>query len=218
MGLKLLVIDDHPLVLKGIIAALHTLGKDITVLSARDGEKGLSLAKENADLDMVLLDLALPGPGRTSGYALISRIHEHTPSVPVLVVSALEAPENVRLAISSGAMGFVPKSAGSEVLLTALKQVLDGNISVPETLDFGDWDDGEGAQPHPHPDVRQLTRRQLQVLTAVCQGKTNREVALELGLSEKTIKAHVTGVFKVLHVQNRTQAVLIARRLGMMPR
>jgi len=214
MSLKLLVIDDHPLVQKGMIAALQTLRNGITVLSAPDAEEGMQRVSENTDLDLVLLDLALPGSGQDTGYAFICSLREQIPTLPVLVVSALEAPENVRLAINAGAMGFVPKSAGSEVLLKALDHVLDGGISVPEMVDFSDWDDGEG----PTPDVRRLTRRQLQVLAAVCEGKTNREVALELGLSEKTIKAHMTAVFKVLHVQSRTQAIVVARRLGMTPR
>jgi two-component system, NarL family, nitrate/nitrite response regulator NarL len=213
MSLKLLVIDDHPLVLKGITAALQTLGQDTRVLSARDGEEGMSLADENPDLDLVLLDLALPGG--TSGYGLISRLHERMPSLPVIVVSALDEPENIRLAINAGAMGFVPKSAGSNVLIDALKDVLEGNISVPESAQHGSA--GEADALRSPPDASQLTPRQLEVLTGVCHGKTNKEVATDLGLSEKTIKAHVTAIFKVLGVVNRTQAALIARRFGMMP-
>jgi DNA-binding NarL/FixJ family response regulator len=214
MSLKLLVIDDHPLVLKGIAAALQSLGQDTRVLAARDGEEGMSLASENPDLDLVLLDLALPGG--TSGYGLISRLHERMPSLPVVVVSALDEPENVRLAISAGAMGFVPKSAGSEVLIDALKDVLEGNISVPESAQHTGYLETQEALRAP-PDGSQLTARQVEVLTGVCQGKTNKEVAMDLGLSEKTIKAHVTAIFKVLGVVNRTQAALVARRLGMMP-
>jgi two-component system, NarL family, nitrate/nitrite response regulator NarL len=213
MSLKLLVIDDHPLVLKGITAALQTLGQDTRVLTAGDGEEGMNLANENPDLDLVLLDLALPGG--CSGYGLISRLHERMPSLPVIVVSALDEPENIRLAINAGAMGFVPKSAGSNVLIDALKDVLEGNISVPESAQQGSDEPDEPLRTPP--DASQLTPRQLEVLTGVCHGKTNKEVATDLGLSEKTIKAHVTAIFKVLGVVNRTQAALIARRLGMMP-
>lgn len=215
MTLKLLVIDDHPLMMKGIIAALQTLPERAIVLSAYDGEQALAALKQNPELDLVLLDLALPGPERTSGYALIARIHERMPALPVLVVSALEEPENVRLALSAGAMGFVPKSAAADLLISAVQNVLAGNISVPASFDLLHCEADRGGN---QPDVRNLTRRQFQVLKGVCQGKTNRQVATELGVTEKTIKTHITGVFKALRVVTRTQAVLIARRLGMMPR
>lgn len=215
MSLKVLVIDDHPLVLKGVIAALQTLPGHTTVLCARDGEQGLKLVQQHAELDLVLLDLALPGADRANGgYDMITRLHERWPALPVLVVSALEDPQNVELALRRGAKGFVPKSAGSETLLNAIQDVLAGVVSVPRSVDIRAY----GASDAPGPDVGKLTRRQLQVLKAVCQGKTNRQAAEELGLAEKTVKAHITGVFKALQVVTRTQAVLIARRLGMMPR
>lgn len=217
MSLKLLVIDDHPLVREGVVAALQTLGKDTHVLAAGDGEEGLSLAFDNPDLDLVLLDIALPG---MSGFRLITRLHDRLPSLPIVVLSALEEPENVRQAISAGAMGFVPKSAAPYVLIQALNEVLEGNISVPQRL--CDTEDGAlepgnpDTPPQPPPDVGQLSMRQIEVLSGICQGKTNRQIGDELTLSEKTIKAHVTSIFKVLGVVNRTQAVLVARRLGMM--
>ncbi|MBS0421541.1 MAG: response regulator transcription factor [Proteobacteria bacterium] len=219
--MKVLVIDDHPLVQEGVSAALDTLADDVTVMSARDGEQGLAMAAENPDLDLVLLDLALPG---ISGFNLIGKLHEKLPSLPVVVLSALEDPENVRHAINAGAMGFVPKSAATKVLIEVLQQVLEGNVTVPLALQSsgppishalpgaaGSNDAGATAEP----DVALLTLRQLEVLSRVCQGKTNKQIATELGLSEKTVKAHVTAIFKVLGVVNRTQAVLVARRVGM---
>jgi DNA-binding NarL/FixJ family response regulator len=219
MTLKVLVIDDHPLVQEGVSAALETLADDVTVMSARDGEQGLGLAAENPDLDLVLLDLALPG---ISGFNLIGKLHEKLPSLPVVVLSALEDPENVRHAINAGAMGFVPKSAATKVLIEVLQQVLEGNVTVPlalqssgppvsHALPGATGDSPSGGEP----DVALLTLRQLEVLSRVCQGKTNKQIATELGLSEKTVKAHVTAIFKVLGVVNRTQAVLVARRVGM---
>jgi two-component system nitrate/nitrite response regulator NarL len=222
MTLKVLVIDDHPLVQEGVSAALNTLADDVTVMSARDGEQGLAMAAENPDLDLVLLDLALPG---ISGFNLIGKLHDKLPSLPVVVLSALEDPENVRHAINAGAMGFVPKSAATKVLIEVLQQVLEGNVTVPLALQSSgpplshalpgaaDSSDGQGGTAEP--DVALLTLRQLEVLSRVCQGKTNKQIATELGLSEKTVKAHVTAIFKVLGVVNRTQAVLVARRVGM---
>ena len=221
MTLKVLVIDDHPLVQEGVSAALESLADKVTVMAARDAEQGLALAAENPDLDLVLLDLALPG---ISGFNLIGKLHEKLPSLPVVVLSALEDPENVRHAINAGAMGFVPKSAATKVLIEVLQQVLEGNVTVPLALQSsgppvshalpgaaGSSDGHATAEP----DVALLTLRQLEVLSRVCQGKTNKQIATELGLSEKTVKAHVTAIFKVLGVVNRTQAVLVARRVGM---
>jgi two-component system, NarL family, nitrate/nitrite response regulator NarL len=219
MTLKVLVIDDHPLVQEGVSAALESLADDVTVMAARDAEQGLATAAENPDLDLVLLDLALPG---MSGFNLIGKLHERLPSLPVVVLSALEEPENVRHAINAGAMGFVPKSAATRVLIEVLQQVLEGNVTVPLALQSsgppvshalpGATGDTPSAS---EPDVALLTLRQLEVLSRVCQGKTNKQIATELGLSEKTVKAHVTAIFKVLGVVNRTQAVLVARRVGM---
>jgi two-component system, NarL family, nitrate/nitrite response regulator NarL len=220
MTLKVLVIDDHPLVQEGVSAALETLADHVIVMSARDGEQGLGLAAENPDLDLVLLDLALPG---ISGFNLIGKLHEKLPSLPVVVLSALEDPENVRHAINAGAMGFVPKSAATKVLIEVLQQVLEGNVTVPLALQSSGPPvshalPGASSGDSPlggEPDVALLTLRQLEVLSRVCQGKTNKQIATELGLSEKTVKAHVTAIFKVLGVVNRTQAVLVARRVGM---
>jgi two-component system, NarL family, nitrate/nitrite response regulator NarL len=222
MTLKVLVIDDHPLVQEGVSAALESLADKVTVMAARDAEQGLALAAEHPDLDLVLLDLALPG---MSGFNLIGKLHERLPSLPVVVLSALEDPENVRHAINAGAMGFVPKSAATRVLIEVLQQVLEGNVTVPLALQSVGQPvshalpNGSTGSPQVgnsnEPDVALLTLRQLEVLSRVCQGKTNKQIATELGLSEKTVKAHVTAIFKVLGVVNRTQAVLVARRVGM---
>ncbi len=217
MPLKVLVIDDHPLVQEGVAAALESLGHDVNVISAADSEQGLTAAAANPDIDLVLLDLALPG---MSGLGLISALHQRFPSLPVVVLSAMEDPENVRHAIAAGAMGFVPKSAQTRVLIEVLQQVLEGNVSVPSILGSAGLGAAAAAGTtaagtSTEPDVALLTLRQLEVLSRLCQGKTNKQVATELGLSEKTVKAHVTAIFKVLGVVNRTQAVLVARRIGM---
>src|SRR5690349_20632105 len=167
MPLKVLVIDDHPLVQEGVSAALESLADDVTVMAARDAEQGLALAAEHPDLDLVLLDLALPG---MSGFNLIGKLHERLPSLPVVVLSALEEPENVRYAINAGAMGFVPKSAATRVLIEVLQQVLEGNVTVPLALQSvgqpvshalpGGGTSSSGAAPGGEPDVALLTLRQ----------------------------------------------------------
>ena len=220
MPFKLLVIDDHPLVQEGVVAALDSIRQDIRVISAHNAEEGLAAAAANPDLDLVLLDLALPG---MSGLAVINRLRQRFPSLPVVVLSAMEDAGSVRQAVDAGAVGFVPKSAPTRVLIEVLQQVLTGNVAIPTPVSQAGVGDGQACDSSStcassgirlEPNVAPLTVRQMEVLSGVCQGKTNKQIAMELGLSEKTVKAHVTAIFKVLGVANRTQAVLVARRVG----
>ena len=216
MPLKLLVIDDHPLVQEGVAAALEALGLDVRIVSARGSDQGMSAAASTPDLDAVLLDVAMPG---VNGFALIGEMRKRFNDVPVIVLSALDDPTNVKRAMDSGAAGFIPKSSPTDVLIKVLQQVLKGNAAVePNAAVAAKHMNGsaQAADTEGAPDASLLTLRQLQVLSRVCQGKTNKQIASELGLSEKTVKAHVTAIFKILGVVNRTQAVLVARRMGML--
>lgn len=208
---KILVIDDHPLVLEGIAAALEGFGDGVRIVAARTADKGLAAATEHPDLDLVLLDVALPG---VSGFALIGKLRERFPSLPIVVLSALDDAASVSRAMNAGAMGFVPKSSATRVLINVVQQVLDGS-ATPQTLaatrPASTATAVAGVKEH---DVSLLTLRQIEVLSRVCQGKANKQIATELGLSEKTVKAHVTAIFKVLGVANRTQAALAARSVG----
>jgi two-component system, NarL family, nitrate/nitrite response regulator NarL len=218
MPLKLLVIDDHPLVQEGVAAALEALGLDVRIVAARGSDHGLAAAAANPDLDAVLIDVAVPG---MNGFAVIGEMRKRFPELPVIVLSALEDPANVKRALDSGAAGFIPKSSSTDVLIKVLQQVLKGNAAVEPSANASarngaNGSGGHAASTETTPDATLLTLRQLQVLSRVCQGKTNKQIASELGLSEKTVKAHVTAIFKILGVVNRTQAVLVARRMGML--
>ena len=211
MALKLLVIDDHPLILEGVAAALEGLGHGVRIVAARTAEKGLAAAAANPDLDLVLLDVALPG---VSGFALISKLRERFPMLPIVVLSALDDAASVSRAMNAGAMGFVPKSSATRVLINVLKSVLEGNVSPATLSATKPASVAMAASGVKDSQVSLLTLRQIEVLSRVCQGKANKQIATELGLSEKTVKAHVTAIFKVLGVANRTQAALAARSVG----
>ncbi len=218
MPLKLLVIDDHPLVQEGVAAALEALGLDVRIVAARGADQGLAAAAANPDLDAILIDVAVPG---MNGFAVIGEMRKRFTELPVIVLSALEDPANVKRALDSGAAGFIPKSSSTDVLIKVLQQVLKGNAAVEPNAAAASARNGMNGSGSPSshettPDATLLTLRQLQVLSRVCQGKTNKQIASELGLSEKTVKAHVTAIFKILGVVNRTQAVLVARRMGML--
>jgi two-component system, NarL family, nitrate/nitrite response regulator NarL len=211
--MKLLVVDDHPIVRDGLAALLARLGPDIVVLQVGDAARAIAMAVEHADLDIVILDIAMPG---MDGLRALSEFGRVRPELPVIVISASEDARDAREALAKGALGYVPKSASQHTLLSAIRLVLDGDLYVPPLI--------LGETPlSPAPDPRGaaapagpvLTRRQIDVLKQLSQGKSNKSIALELGLSEKTVKAHVTAIFKALNVINRTQAAAAGREAGL---
>jgi two-component system, NarL family, nitrate/nitrite response regulator NarL len=217
MSLKLLVVDDHPLFREGISAALEASGRDFDIIQAADAREGIELAEGSGDFDAVLLDVALPG---MNGFVAIREFRLRCPLLPVVIVSALDNASNARRALSAGAAGFIPKSTPTAQVIEALHQVLAGGVYLPlpvsDSLAAADVDTGNYPQRVAlEPEAGSLTVRQIEVLGFLCQGKGNKEIAADFGLSEKTVKTHLSAIFKVLRVVNRTQAVLAARRLGL---
>jgi len=200
---KLLVIDDHPVVREGLAMVLRQLAGAPEVLEASDGEQGLALLAQHADVRGVLVDLRMAG---LAGLPTLARLRASRPELPVMVISASEDPADVRRAMAAGASGYIPKSAGRSTLLAAVQLVLAGEHYVPPLLL-----QAAGAAPAV---LTGLTPRQLEVLGLLCQGHANREIGLALNMHEKTVKAHVSAIFKVLGVVNRTQAIEAARSAG----
>lgn len=173
------------------------------VLEAADGEQGLALLARHADVRGVLVDLRMAG---LAGLPTIARLRAGRPDLPVVVVSASEDPADVRRAMAAGASGYIPKSAGRSTLLAAVQLVLAGERYVPPLL-------LQEAAAAPAA-LTGLTPRQMEVLGLLCQGHANREIGLALNMHEKTVKAHVGAIFKLLGVVNRTQAIEAARSAG----
>jgi DNA-binding NarL/FixJ family response regulator len=205
--LKLLVIEDHAMVREGLLQALHGLGSDVVAVGAADADAGLAILTANDDVDMVLLDLMLPG---TSGMALLGVLRKRFPAIPVVILSALDDAETVSRALRQGASGFVPKSSSTEVMLDALREVMAGDVYLPPKLrDPAIRNNGRGK------DVAQrygLTQGQMRVLELLVQGKTNRQIAELLSVTEGTVKIHVSAIFKAMNVANRSQALLLAKK------
>jgi len=215
MPLQILVIDDHPLFLEGMAAVLRRFEHGVAVDTATSAESGLRAARAST-YDIVLLDLALPG---MDGFTALREFHRSFPSLPVVVLSATEHPEDMHRAIEFGALGFIPKSSVTGQLFHALREVLKGNVYVPAHAAVSD--DRARAEFPPAPNASgldALSLRQMDVLARLCQGLSNKQTARELELSEKTVKAHVTSIFRALGVVNRTQAVLVAKQLGVFSR
>lgn len=220
--MKILVVDDHPLIREAMHHVLGGLNQAMVVLEAADCECALGLADEHADLDLILLDLGLPGKG---GMDALVVLREQHPAVPVVVLSATNDRDTVVEALDRGAMGFIPKSSPNEVMLGALRLVFSGGVYLPPEVFIPDRSAavpgvvamaaGTAADMTPMA-VADLgiTERQLQVLSLMVQGKPNKLICRELGLAESTVKIHVTALLKALNVSNRTQAVIAVGRMG----
>ncbi|MCK9283118.1 MAG: response regulator transcription factor [Rhodocyclaceae bacterium] len=204
--LKLLVIEDHALVREGLLQTVCELEPDTQAIGASEAGTALSLLEANNDVDLILLDLMLP---HLNGMALLTVLRKRFPDVPVVILSAMEDNETVRRAIGRGASGFVPKSSTSAALLSALRQVLAGEIYLPPQYQEG----VPGRRRRGLAERFGLTKSQMSVLELMVEGKTNRQIAELLGLTEGTVKIHVSAIFKVLNVTNRPQALLAVGKL-----
>lgn len=212
--LKILLIEDHALVREGMTHLLHQLDEAVTVYEAATGEDGVAVLEANQDIDLVLLDLSLPG---VDGLSWMKIQRKRFPTVPMLVVSAHDDGVTIEKVMKAGAAGFVPKAQSAERLLDSLNRVLAGEIidpgaspTYPIGIDAPDNMDPAGGKTRPK-DIG-LTKRQVDVLDLLIKGKTNREIGVLLGLTEGTVKLHVTAVLKALGVKSRTQALVAATR------
>jgi two-component system, NarL family, nitrate/nitrite response regulator NarL len=209
--MKLLVVDDHPVVREGLAAFLEQLGPN-SVVQAGDASRAFALATEHSDLDVVILDLGLPGLNGKSAIAELGRIR---PELPVIVLSASEDARQAREALAQGALGYVPKSASRQTLVSAIQLVLNGEVYVP-SLVLGEVPEPAPASPGTRFSAGRglLTDREIEVLKRLSAGQSNKAIARDLKLSEKTVKAHITAIFRALNVLNRTQAAEAARVAG----
>jgi len=229
--MKVLLVDDHPLILSALQTVIKGLGDHVSVVgagSARDAREALKAAD---DFDLVLLDLQL---GDADGFDLLVEFRAAYPALPVVVVSASDRASDVIRSIDLGAMGFVPKRATNETLFEALHMVMSGGIYVPPmsigvepsaTRRSTDVASGQlnvvnkeatdsGFQTQPSLASLGLTPRQTDVLALLLQGNPNKLIARELGLSVETVKDHVAAVLRALGVSSRTQAVLAVSQMS----
>jgi DNA-binding NarL/FixJ family response regulator len=212
-AMKVLIIDDHPVFRDGLTSLLQQSELETVVLQAGDLMQAMTIVGQEVDLDVVLLDLIMPG---TSGVSAIADISRARPDLPIIVLSASEDPRDARKALAQGALGYVPKSAGQQTLLSAIRLVLNGDLYVPPLiLEEAATSRLAHAQRQAADSRSALTERQISVLQRLGEGQSNKMIALDLDLSEKTVKAHVTAIFKALNVVSRTQAAAVARELGL---
>jgi DNA-binding NarL/FixJ family response regulator len=213
--MKILMVDDHHLIREGMRPVLERLSakEEVQVFEAETFDAAVTMASSHPDLDLVLLDLRLPG---IDGFEALEGLQGRFPGLPVVLMSGEDDPSLVRGALDRGALGYIPKSSNTEVILNALRLVLSGGTYVPpEAI-------GRGAPAPPKAaaspaDVASrlgITPRQAEVLVLLLAGKSNKVISRELNLAESTVKNHIAAVFRALDVTTRLQAVLAASKLG----
>jgi DNA-binding NarL/FixJ family response regulator len=200
--LKLLVVEDHALVREGLLQTLKGIEKDVQTFGAEDADSAMQILEEHPDVDLMVLDIMLPG---LTGIAFLSVLRKRFPDVPVVILSALDDAETVKRALKGGASGFVPKASTSESMLDALRLVLAGEIYLPPNYQEGAASKSRGRSVA---ERFGLTPGQARVLDLLTEGKTNRQIADLLGVTEGTVKIHVSAIFKALNVTSRSQALL----------
>ncbi|MEI7514038.1 MAG: response regulator transcription factor [Betaproteobacteria bacterium] len=201
--MKILVVDDHALVREGLAQVLAGIYPQLTLLHAATGADAIALLLPHRNIDLVLLDYHLTD---MTGLEVLRQLGKIQPSLVVLMISGSTTVQIIQQALNAGAAGFVTKSGDTQELLSAIEQVLQGEIYIPQELRavHGSGKSGvSGAAPS-------LSRRQEQVLRGIMNGQSNREIAAELDLSEETVKTHVSAILRYFSVENRTQAAVAA--------
>ena len=227
--MKILLADDHRLIIEGVKLKLTELDPAVGVITAMNQDELEHAITQNAGLlDLALLDIAMPG---TQGYLHIASLRRQEPTLPIIVLSGSEDIELMRNLMEMGVQGFIPKAYSPDVMLSAIRLVLAGGVYIPPMLLANAQ--AQGWQPTDNPTnqapsrtvaaehaanpldaLRQLlTERQIDVMRLLSQGKPNKLIARDLGISEGTVKIHLAAIFRALNVRNRVEAVVASRKL-----
>jgi len=210
--MKILVIDDHNLIRQAMQGVLRKLHKDCRVLEAASCGQANRILEENPDVALVLLDLTLPDG---DGFEFLEELRDRYPATAIVVLSAVHEPANVHKALDLGAAGYIPKTADPEVIVNALRLVMSGGIYIPASILPAVFTKAPTVREALH-DLG-LSNRELDVLTLMMEGKTNKTICRTLDISLTTVKHHVGAILKALNVSNRTEAVIAVAERGWKP-
>ncbi len=205
---RLVIADDHPLFRGALREAVSGLLQQVEIAEAGSFEEVADLLEQGSDVDLILLDLAMPG---VRGFSGLMYLRAQYPSVPVIVVSANDDPAAIRRCMEFGASGFIPKTVGVEAMRTAIARVLGGGVWTPPDVDLTAGADAETSELMAR--MATLTPQQVRVLMMLSEGLLNKQIAFQLGVSEATVKAHVSAILQKLRVESRTQAVIAAAKI-----
>ena len=205
----LVIADDHPLFRGALREAVASVVASTTVDEVGSFEELTAFLEQNSEVDLVLLDLAMPG---ISGFSGLIYLRAQYPEIPVVIVSASDDGATIRRSMEFGASGFIPKRFGVETLREAIGKVMNGDIWIPSDIDLSATVDPDMVKLRDR--LVTLTPQQVRVLMMLSEGLLNKQIAYELGVSEATIKAHVSAILQKLGVESRTQAVIVAAKIS----
>lgn len=216
--MKILLLDDHTLFREGIALLLKRLHSDVCTIMAGSCEEALDLLKNDAGINLMLIDLCLPG---MSGLDGMSVLREKYPNIPFVALSSNCDRETALLALGRGAMGFIPKNSAVDTMIAALRLILAKGIYLPPSVFLDEQYPQIAHTSHKvlgantDPKDLGLTPRQIDVLYWILQGISLKNISRELNISVNTVKAHTSVVLRTLNVTTRTQAIIVASRLGL---
>ena len=206
---RLVIADDHPLFRGALREAVKSVVPATNIDEAGAFGELTALLEKESDIDLVLLDLSMPG---VSGFSGLIYLRAQYPAIPVVVVSASDDGDTIRRSMEFGASGFIPKRFGVETLREAIGKVMNGDVWTPTDVDLSAGVDPDMAKLRDR--LITLTPQQVRVLMMLSEGLLNKQIAYELGVSEATIKAHVSAILQKLGVESRTQAVIVAAKIS----
>jgi len=209
--LKILVIDDHRMFCDGVKLILAQLDEQPEVLEADHCRAALELAGNHPDLDLVMLDISMPD---MDGCNALKTFSERFPSLPVVMLTASESMHDMRRCFDAGASGYIPKSSSADVMLGAIRLVMAGSIYVPPSMAINRRLHIEKVAPAGNEKFDKLTERQLEVLRHLEDGISNKQIAARMGLTEATVKVHMSAILKTLGLHTRLEAALLAQKLN----
>jgi DNA-binding NarL/FixJ family response regulator len=205
---RLVIADDHPLFRGALREAVSALFTDVDIAEAGSFDDVSKLLERGGDVDLILLDLTMPG---VRGFSGLMYLRAQYPSVPVVVVSANDDPAVIRRCMDFGASGFIPKTLGIDAIRRAIARIFEGGVWTPPDINLGTGSDAETADLLAR--LASLTPQQVRVLMMLSEGLLNKQIAYELSVSEATVKAHVSAILQKLGVESRTQAVIAASKI-----
>lgn len=210
--MRILFADDHPLFREGVKPVLARLAAEVEIIEAKDYPAAFEAARRIWDIDLALMDLYMPGMPGVDG---IARFRASFPHIPVAVLSASDDRESIQLLLANGALGYICKSSPSDLILSALRLILAGGVYIPSSLLDGQLDNDHRLIVLDGGRQEALTRRQVEVLRELAKGLNNRQIAHNLSVTEGTVKIHLAAIFRVLNITSRTEALLLAQKMGL---
>lgn len=209
MSMKILIADDHELYRDALSILVQRLDSAAEIHLSSSYDELLAFSSSENDWDLMLVDLNMPGLSYYGGIAQLTAAH---PNTPVIVVTSSEDPRDTQRALKAGALGYMSKAMKSSDMLNAIQLMLNSGISIHPTHDLANESSSPSVMNEPA-SLDKLTPRQQEVLKRLCEGESNKRIALNLDLSEHTVKLHVRAILQALNAENRTQAVIVAKRL-----